>query len=75
MSEPRLKEITAGKLNLDFFNQIIRRIEATKPLAGTFIKITNESEGMRITIEDCEIKELDVCKDGKPDKLKVFTQK
>jgi len=74
MSEPRLKEITAGKLNLDFFNQIIRRIEATKPLGGGFIKITSEPEGMRISI-DCEIKEINVCKDGEPDKLKVFTQK
>lgn len=75
MSEPRLKEITAGRLNLDFFNQIIKRIEATKPLASAFIKITNEPEGMRLTLENCEIKEIDVCKDGAPDKLKVFTQK
>jgi hypothetical protein len=75
MAAPRLKEITAGKLNLEFFNKIIKRIEATKPLAGAFVEIKDEPDGMRISLENAEIKELNVCKNGAPDTIKVFVQK
>ena len=75
MATPRLKEITAGKLNLEFFNKIIKRIEATKPLAGTFIDIKDEPDGIRIDLKDVEIKELNVCKNGAPDTIKVFVKK
>jgi hypothetical protein len=75
MAVARLKEITAGKLNLEFFNKIIKRIEATKPLAGTFVEIKDEVDGMRIDLKNAEIKELTICKDGAPDTIKVFVQK
>lgn len=75
MATPRLKEITAGKLNLEFFNKIIKRIEATKPLGGAFVDIKDEPDGMRISLKDFEIKELNVCKNGDPDTIKVLVQK
>lgn len=75
MSEPRLKQISAGKLNLEFFNKIIKRIEGTKPLAGTLIKVSEEVDGIKISLDNAEIKELNVCKNGEPDKIKVFVQK
>jgi hypothetical protein len=75
MSTARLKKITAGKLNLEFFNKIIDRIEGIKPLAGGFIKIAEETDGIRISLDNVEIKELNVCKNGAPDTIKVFVQK
>jgi hypothetical protein len=75
MATPRLKEITAGKLNLEFFNKIIRRIEGIKPLAGTFIKVAEEVDGIRISLNNVDIKELNVCSNGSPDTIKVFVQK
>jgi hypothetical protein len=75
MAAPRLKEISAGKLNLEFFNKIIKRIEGIKPLAGEFLKIAEETDGIRISLDNAEVKELNVCKDGAPDTIKVFVQK
>lgn len=75
MATARLKEIAAGKLNLEFFNKIIKRIEGIKPLAGEFLKIAEETDGIRISLDNAEIKELNVCKDGAPDTIKVFVQK
>jgi len=75
MATARLKEITAGKLNLEFFNKIIKRIEGTKPLAGEFLKIEEEPDGIKISLDNAEVKELNVCKDGAPDTIKVFVQK
>ena len=75
MATPRLKEISAGKLNLEFFNKIIKRIEGIKPLAGEFLKIAEETDGIRISLDNAEVKELNVCKDGVPDTIKVFVQK
>jgi hypothetical protein len=75
MATARLKKITAGKLNLEFFNKIIDRIEGIKPLAGNLIKIAEETDGIRISLDNVEIKELNVCKDGAPDTIKVFVQK
>jgi hypothetical protein len=75
MATARLKEITAGKLNLEFFNKIIKRIEGTKPLAGEFLKIEEEPDGIKISLDNAEIQELNVCKNGSPDTIKVFVQK
>jgi len=75
MATARLKEITAGKLNLEFFNKIIKRIEGIKPLAGSFLKVVEETDGIRISLDNAEIKELNVCKNGVPDTIKVFVQK
>jgi len=75
MATARLKEITAGKLNLEFFNKIIKRIEGIKPLAGDFLKIEEETDGIRISLDNAEVKKLNVCKNGAPDTIKVFVQK
>jgi len=75
MATARLKEITAGKLNLEFFNKIIKRIEGIKPLAGSFLKVVEETDGIRISLDNAEIKELNVCKNGVPDTIKVLVQK
>ena len=75
MATARLKEITAGKLNLEFFNKIIKRIEGTKPLAGEFLKIEEEPDGIKISLDNAKIQELNVCKNGSPDTIKVFVQK
>lgn len=75
MATARLKEITAGKLNLEFFNKIIKRIEGIKPLAGSFLKVVEETDGIRISLDNAEVKELNVCKNGVPDTIKVFVQK
>jgi hypothetical protein len=74
MSAPRLKEISAGKLNLEFFNKIIKRIEATKPLAGGLIKASDEPDGIRISL-DADFQELNVCSNGVPATIKVFVKK
>ena len=74
MATARLKEITAGKLNLEFFNKIIKRIEATKPLAGGLIKASDEPDGIRISL-DGNFQELNVCSNGVPATIKVFVQK
>jgi hypothetical protein len=74
MATARLKEITAGKLNLEFFNKIIKRIEGIKPLAGGFLKIAEETDGIKISL-DADIKELNVCSNGEPAKIKIFVAK
>ena len=74
MSTARLKEITAGKLNLEFFNKIIKRIEGIKPLASSTIKLTEETDGIKISL-DADIKELNVCSNGEPAKIKIFVAK
>ena len=75
MSTPRLKEITAGKLNLEFFNKIIKRIESTKPLAGNLLTISEEPDGIRVALDDAEIKQFNVCKNGVPQTIKIFVKK
>lgn len=74
MATTRLKEITAGKLNLEFFNKIIKRIEGIKPLASSTIKLSEETDGIKISL-DAVIKELNVCSNGEPAKIKIFVQK
>ncbi len=75
MASVRLNKITAGKLNLEFFNKIIERIESTKPLPGDFVEITDEYDGKRIALDGFELKELDVCEDGEPSTIKVLAKK
>lgn len=74
MATARLKEITAGKLNLEFFNKIIRRIEATKPLAGGLISASDEPDGVRISL-DADFQELNVCSNGEPATIKILVKK
>jgi hypothetical protein len=74
MATEPLKEITAGKLNLEFFNKIIKRIEDIKPIDGNNISTVAGARGIKISL-NAEVKELNVCSNGVPAKIKVFVQK
>lgn len=51
MTEPKLKELPgAARLTKGFFNGLIRRIECTKPLAGSGIAIEEKPDGMLISV-------------------------
>jgi hypothetical protein len=50
MKETQLKELQgASRLTRGFFNRLIRRIECTKPLAGSGITITEQENGIEIS--------------------------
>jgi len=83
MREPELKELAgASRLAREFFNRLIRRIECTKPTAGTGITITQEDNGFKIsnsitasTGGEYNVVTLNVCSNGTPDTLLVLTPK
>jgi hypothetical protein len=82
MKEPRLNELQgASRLTLGFFNRLIRRIECTKPLAGSGITITEEENGIKISsggsgsggsIAGFEEITLNVCSNGEPAEIIVL---
>ena len=75
MKEPELKELAgASRLAKEFFNKLIRRIECTKPTAGSNITITEEENGFKIS-SDFTTVTLNVCSNGTPDTLVVLTPK
>lgn len=75
MREPELKELSgASRLAKEFFNKLIRRIECTKPTAGSNITITEEENGFKIS-SDFTTVTLNVCSNGTPDTLVVLTTK
>jgi hypothetical protein len=74
MATEPLKEITAGKLNLEFFNKIIKRIEDIKPIDGENISAVAGARGIKISL-NAEAKEFNVCSNGTPIKMKLFVQK
>jgi len=75
MREPELKELSgASRLAKEFFNKLIRRIECTKPTAGSNITITEEENGFKIS-SDFTTVTLNVCSNGTPDTLVVLTPK
>jgi hypothetical protein len=48
--EPELKELQgASRLARGFFNRLIRRIECTKPVAGSNISIVQQDDGFKIS--------------------------
>jgi len=48
--EPQLKELEgASRLAKGFFNRLIRRIECTKPIAGSNISIVEQDNGFKIS--------------------------
>jgi len=79
MRENQLNELAgASRLGLSFFNRLIRRIECTKPVAGTGINITQEDSGFKISSSGIvgtdgfsEIT-LNVCSNGTPDTIIVL---
>lgn len=77
MKEPELKELSgASRLAKEFFNKLIRRIECTKPTAGSNITISEEENGFKISsTTDFTTVTLNVCSNGTPDTLVVLTPK
>ena len=75
MREPQLKELAgASRLAREFFNGLIRRIECTKPTAGTGITVTEQENGFKISSE-YNVVTLNVCSNGTPDTLLVLSPK
>jgi hypothetical protein len=80
MKEPELKELAgASRLAKEFFNKLIRRIECTKPTAGTGITIEQEDNGFKISSSggggEYNVVTLNVCSNGTPDTLLVLSPK
>ena len=75
MIEPRLNELPGkARLALGFFNSLIRRIECTKPISGTAIKLDQKPDGIVVSIDLKEYK-LNVCSNGTPDTITVYGKK
>ena len=75
MKEPELRELAgASRLAKEFFNRLIRRIECTKPTAGSNITISEEENGFKISSDFATVT-LNVCSNGTPDTLVVLTPK
>lgn len=81
MKESRLNELQgASRLTRGFFNRLIRRIECTKPLAGSGITITEQENGIEISSIPQEIPTptplrqitLNVCENGVPSTIVVY---
>jgi len=81
MKESRLNELQgASRLTLGFFNRLIRRIESTKPLAGSGITITEQENGIEIASSGgtsivaagYSDVELNVCSNGTPATIVVL---
>ena len=76
MKESRLNELQgASRLTLGFYNRLIRRIECTKPLAGSGITITEKENGIEIAsggISGAQRITLNVCSNGFPATITVF---
>ena len=78
MREPSLTELAgASRLAREFFNKLIRRIECTKPTAGTGITVTEQDNGFKISSSGGEynVVTLNVCSNGTPDTLLVLSPK
>jgi hypothetical protein len=77
MREKQINELQGTSiLTKSFFNKLIRRIECTKPTAGSNITITEEENGFKISsTADFNTVTLNVCSNGTPDTLVVLTPK
>ena len=78
MRESSLTELRGNsRLALGFFNSLIRRIECTKPLAGSGIAIKEQENGFEISTSGIggggfsEIT-LNVCSNGVPSTITVL---
>ena len=84
MRENQINELQGVSiLTKGFFNKLIRRIECTKPLAGSGVSIKQEENGIAISIsgEDgfgiggtagYSAITLNVCSNGEPAEILVF---
>ena len=84
MRENQLNELQGVSiLTKEFYNKLIRRIECTKPLAGSGIAIKQEENGVAISITgvgsspefSAVTYQLNVCSNGTPDTIIVFGPK
>ena len=62
----------ASRLALGFFNNLINRIECTKPTAGSGVTITEEDNGLKISVALSGTVTLNVCSNGTPDTIEVY---
>lgn len=80
MRENTLTELQGTSiLTKSFFNKLIRRIEATKPLAGDGITITEKDNGFEVSFGAADgggfaEVTLNVCSNGTPDTITVLTK-
>lgn len=81
MREPSLTELRgSSRLALGFFNSLIRRIECTKPLAGSGIAIKEQENGFEIStsgigsgsVAGYSSITLNVCSNGSPAQIVVL---
>jgi len=78
MREKQINELQGTSiLTKSFFNKLIRRIECTKPTAGSNITITEEDNGFKISSAGGGFNTvtLNVCSNGTPSTLVVLTPK
>ena len=80
MRENQLNELQGTSiLTKSFFNKLIRRIECTKPLAGSGITISEKENGFEVSFGVAGgggFKEvtLNVCSNGTPDTITVLAK-
>jgi len=81
MRENKINELAgASRLALSFFNRLIRRIECTKPIAGSGITITEQDNGFQISSSGIGFSggdgfseiTLNVCSNGTPTTITVL---
>ena len=82
MREPKINELQgASRLTLGFYNRLIRRIESTKPLAGSGVTISEKENGIEISssgggigggIGGLQEITLNVCSNGSPATIVVY---
>jgi len=78
--EPRLVELKgSSRLALGFFNSLIRRIECTKPIAGSGISLTEKEDGIQVAVSlgslgagGFKTIDLNVCSNGTPATIQVY---
>ena len=75
MRENTLTELQGTSiLTKSFFNKLIRRIEATKPLAGEGITITEKDNGFEVSFGAVNVVTLNVCSNGTPSTITVLAK-
>jgi hypothetical protein len=80
MREQQIPELQGTSiLTKSFFNKLIRRIECTKPLAGSGITILEKENGFEISggggvgsVAGYSAITLNVCSNGEPAQILVF---
>jgi hypothetical protein len=80
MRENQLTELQGTSiLTKSFFNKLIRRIESTKPLAGSGITISEKENGFEVSFGAAggggfKEETINVCRDGTPETITVLSK-